>query len=668
MNLGQLLHEVALRRPRQTALVCREQALTYEQLDEAARGVARRLLGDGLAPGALVGIHSMNSIEAVILALACLHADLVALPVNWRLKPAELAYIMEDSGVAAWFSQAELAPQAEAARASMPGAPLIWTELPQALAGGELPEFDVDRIATIMYTSGTTSRPKGVIHTHRTLVEGARLIQGIGLKEGDIPLQMTSLMHASGLHCTTLPTLLTGGRVVMLPAFDAAAALDAIERHRCNFALGLSAMLQFVVEEQERRPRDLSSVRIARAGGDTVPVALQERFEHWFGVPLLEVYGMTEGVPVTCNVEGAARTGSVGRAVPGVAVRVLDLSGCEVAPGETGELAFRSPSGFTGYWRDERGTAATLVDGWVLSGDLVRCDADGYYWFEGRKKEIIIRGGSNVAPQEVEEALYHHPAVLEVGVIGVPDPIFGEQVVACVSLKEGRMVGKEELRAYARERLADYKVPERIVFLRELPKGVTGKVQRRALKELAGEEAMGQSASRLFLHRAAVGAEPARAERDLHVHAVAPAGGIDRARALHVFGIDRLDVNIAGALDARHVALEADVLGRGRGANDVARAGQAVVVAEVHRLRQGFLSHAGLVRLGRFLGLSATSFHGLLHAGALLGRHFGEQIIRNRRHPTHFAGSGRFPETEPDVKQANVIGVAHEGTKGGKDQ
>ena len=423
-----------------------------------------------------------------------MHAGLASLPVNMRLKAPELAYIMEHSGAAAWYSQPELATQAEAARASVPSAPPIWTTLPEPQPWGELPDLGEDKVATIMYTSGTTSRPKGVTHTHRTLWEGANLMCAIGITEEKVPLQMTSLMHASGLHCTTLPALLFGGTVVMLPAFDPAMALDAIERHRCTFVIGLPAMLQFVVEEQERRPRDLSSVKAAKAGGDTVPVQLQERFQRLFGVPLLEVYGMTEAVPATWNVEGAARTGSIGRPVPGVSMRVLDLAGREVAEGEIGELALQSPGNFIGYWRDERNTAATLVDGWVLSGDMGRRDMDGFYWFEGRKKEIIVRGGSNIAPQEVEEALYRHPAVLEVGVIGVGDAVYGEQVVACVSLRKGQVAGEEELRAFAREWLADYKVPKRIVFLQELPKGITGKVQRRALKELAGEDAMGQSA------------------------------------------------------------------------------------------------------------------------------------------------------------------------------
>ena len=494
MNLGTMLHEMASQHLHETALVCRDRRLSHAQLDAESRGLARRLLAEGLKPGDRVGVHWSNSVEAVKLLLACFHAGLIALPVNVRLKAPEVAYIMGHSGAAAWFSQPELAGWAREARADFPGAPEIRTELPAGIAEGDLPAVDERNPAVVMYTSGTTARPKGVTHTHQSLMAAENLMHAVGLQGGHTVIFMVSVMHASGLICLLLPTLAQRGTAVLLPAFDAAEVLDTIERERCTFVIGLPAMLQFVVEEQMRRPRDVSSTRIGMSGGDTVPVKLQERFQELFGVPLWELYGMTETVPATSNVEGAVRAGSVGRPVAGVRMRVLDLSGRELADGETGEIAIHSPSNFVGYWGDERNTAATLVDGWVLTGDLGRRDQDGYYWFDGRKKEIIIRGGSNIAPQEVEEALYRHPAVLEAGVIGMPHEVFGEVVVACVSLKDGRTACEEELRAFARERIADYKVPERIVFLSELPKGVTGKVQRRALKELAGEAARAQGA------------------------------------------------------------------------------------------------------------------------------------------------------------------------------
>jgi long-chain acyl-CoA synthetase len=192
---------------------------------------------------------------------------------------------------------------------------------------------------------------------------------------------------------------------------------------------------------------------------------------------------MTESVIIAWNRPDGVRNGSIGTAASGVDLRVLDFDGVPVAEGEIGELAVRSPSVFVGYWNDPAATASTLVEGWLMTGDLVRRDRDGYIWFRGRRKEVIIRGGSNVSPQEVEEALYQHPAVMEAGVIGVPDELYGERVVACVSLREGKVASEEELKEFVKDRLADYKVPEWIAFLSELPKGITGKVQRRALKK-----------------------------------------------------------------------------------------------------------------------------------------------------------------------------------------
>ena len=215
-----------------------------------------------------------------------------------------------------------------------------------------------------------------------------------------------------------------------------------------------------------------------------MPVSLQKRVQGLFGVALQEVYGLTEAVPLTLNPKDAIRQGSLGVAMPGVQLRIVDLNDHDVPDGETGEIVVRSPGNCIGYWNDAPATEALLRDGWLHTGDLASRDSDGYYWFKGRKKEIIIRGGSNISPQEVEEALYQHPSVMEVGVVGMPDPILGERVIAFVSLRPTDAPSEKELIEFVRQRLADYKTPERILFIEQLPKGLTGKVQRRALKEM----------------------------------------------------------------------------------------------------------------------------------------------------------------------------------------
>ena len=302
----------------------------------------------------------------------------------------------------------------------------------------------------------------------------------------DVFLIMTSMMHAIGLSCL-LSAICLGRPAVLLPAFDPAATLDAIERFGCTFTLGLAALLQFVAEEQIRRPRDTNSLRAVFAGGDRVPVDLQERFAAACGVPLRECFGMSETYLVCFNPLHATRPGSMGLPCGDVEVRIMDDADRDLPEGTTGEMVVRSPANCIGYWEDPSATRALLRGGWLHTGDLASRDHEGYLWFQARRKEIIVRGGSNVSPQEVEEVLYHHPGVLEAGVTGTPDPMYGERVVAFVSLRKGAALGEKELREHLRIWLADYKVPERILFTPELPKGATGKIHRLSLKSMLAE-------------------------------------------------------------------------------------------------------------------------------------------------------------------------------------
>jgi long-chain acyl-CoA synthetase len=489
MTLGEMLRHSAARNPQKPAVVCGDQIVSYEALNRSTDALALWLLGQGLEIGDRVALHWCNSVEMVNLYFACFKSGLIAVPVNNRLKAPEIAYILQHSKAKLCFSQPGLAPLCEEARGDCPDLRHFYTELPSLgateLGNDALPVVTPDRVAAVLYTSGTTARPKGVMHTHVSLIGATQLMASLGLGGTDTMLAVTQMAHASALMCVVLPGISMGSTVVLLPAFDAAQALDLIERWRCTYGAFLPAMLRFVVEEQARKPRNVSSIRVCISGGDTVPVPLQERFRALFGITVREIYGMTETVPVTCIREGGLRPGSVGPALDAVDTRVIDLAGNIAADGEGGELQVQSPANCVGYWDDPRATADTFDHGWLRTGDLVRRDADGYFWFEGRVKQIIIRGGSNISPQEVEEALYHHPAVLEAGVIGMPDPVHNERVIAFVALRDGHSTGEQELIDFVRSRLADYKTPERIIFLPALPKGLTGKVQGRELKELA---------------------------------------------------------------------------------------------------------------------------------------------------------------------------------------
>jgi long-chain acyl-CoA synthetase len=487
MNLGDLLHSAAVRTPAKTALIFENQNLSYRALDESATLLAQWLLQSGLRRGDRVAIHWSNSFQTVQLFFACFRAGLIAVPVNTRLKAAEIAYILGHSRAVMCFSQPEFEPVAREAAAEC-GSLRLQTKIPQLSETGmpALPDVEADQPALIIYTSGTTARPKGVTHTHRTLICTAEGMASIGVDGSQIVLVLTTMMHASGLYCDLLPAILGGTTAVLAPAFEPGIVLDLIERHRCSFTVGLPTLIHYLVEEQAQRPRDVSSMRLVYGAGDAVPASLQARFQSLFGIPLLESFGMTECIPICrSNAVEGIRSGSIGRPPQGIEVRAADSTGKTVAENATGEMAVRSATNFVGYWENPEATAETLRDGWLYTGDLVRCDADGYFWFMGRKKEIIIRCGSNISPQEVEDALYQHPAVLQAGVIGKPHSVYGEQVVAFVSLRQGQEIDEQQLMEFARQRLADYKTPERILFLPDLPKGPTGKVQRRALKEMA---------------------------------------------------------------------------------------------------------------------------------------------------------------------------------------
>jgi long-chain acyl-CoA synthetase len=484
-----MLRHTAAKWPRKPALICGEQIVSYDALDRSTDALAAWLLGEGLEAGDRVAIHWCNSVEVVKLYFACFKAGLIAVPVNNRMKAQEIAYVLGHSKARLCFSQPALAPLWEEAGVGCPHLQRIYTALPVLeptdAENVALPEVTPDRVTAILYTSGTTARPKGVMHTHVSLIAATEMMSSLGLGETDVLLAATQMMHIAALSCVLLPGISNGGTVVLLPSFDAAQTLDLIERWRSSYIVFLPAMLRFVVEEQGRNPRDVSSVRFCFAGGDGVPITLQERFRALFGAPVRELFGMTESVPVTCIREGSLMPGSMGPALELVETRVVDHEGNAVADGQVGELQIQSPSNCVGYWQDPRATAATFDDGWLRTGDLVRRHANEFFWFEGRAKQMIVRGGSNISPQEVEEALYQQVAVLEAGVIGMPDPVHGEKVIAFVALRNGLSATEQELHEFVRSRIADYKTPERIVFLSVLPKGLTGKVDRRLLRDLA---------------------------------------------------------------------------------------------------------------------------------------------------------------------------------------
>jgi len=485
-TLCDCLRRHAEQKPNQAALYCGDAAISWRTLDETSTRLARWFLDQGLQPGDRVAVCSLNSIELVQVYLGLFKAGLIAVTINTRLKPDEVRYMLDHAQPRMAFCEPSLAPVLERAGAEFP----VFSSLPDlATMTTALPAVGPDDLALIIYTSGTTATPKGVVHTAGSLFHKGVKGAGISRHLGDqIRLCVLPMMHVSGLWFLAM-ALYEGSPMVLLPKFEPAAALDAIERFGCTTAGGLPTMILSLVEEQARTPRQVATLRSVLAGGDVVSPTLQDRFAELFGTELLEIYAMTEVCGMSANIPGASRRGSMGAALEGVDVRVVDLDGRDVAQGEIGEILVRSSALCIGYWNDLQATRAAMGNGWLHTGDLGARDGDGFIWFKGRKKEVIIRAGSNISPQEVEEALYKHPAVLEAGVIGVPDPVTIERVAAFVVLREGHAANADDLCAFARRHIADYKAPEDIHFLKELPKNPVGKVQRRALKEMLAVKA-----------------------------------------------------------------------------------------------------------------------------------------------------------------------------------
>jgi long-chain acyl-CoA synthetase len=480
------------RSPHRVAVAYGEQSWTYSEFDRLTDSIASNLLDEGMEPGDRVAIHLLNGPEVALCQIGCLKAGVIIVPINTRLKGREVDYILRHSGSAMYIGQPELYGDIA------PSCPAIEA-LPRFLTAGAAsrgikpfsnlcatpgrsahpPAPTSDKPAAILYTSGTTAHPKGAVHTHRTLLETASAMRHMRLDEDQTVLIMSSMAHMIGFGMLFLPALIGGATVVITRSLESDSCLDALARWKCTYMLGLPVMFECLLRAQTAAPRNVASGRFFFCGGDSVTPALQASFRPVFGL-ICEAYGLTEVTPAAWNRPDDMRVGSIGKPGDQVEFRLVDAEGIPVKPGNIGEICIKAPHLMVGYWQD-----VGPGDGWFRTGDLARVDADGFYWFSGRKKEIIVRGGSNVSPQEVEAVLSEHPAVAEAAVVGRPHAFLGETVVAHVALRLGAWLDEEELIAFAKERLADYKTPEAVVFHSELPKGATGKLQRRALRETA---------------------------------------------------------------------------------------------------------------------------------------------------------------------------------------
>jgi long-chain acyl-CoA synthetase len=492
-NLANTLSETAERRGDRTAFKLDDFELSYHMLDCAASRIANLLEDKGLEPGDRVGLMLPNVPYFPSIYYGILRAGGVVVPMNVLLKGREVSFYLGDSGAKLLFAWADFAEAAEEG-ASEAGAEVILVKPGEfeQLVGAYSDEYPTveradDDTAVILYTSGTTGKPKGAELSHDNLTRNCGVIESsLGeFSEEDVLLGALPLFHSFGQTCTMNSAVATGACVTMLPRFDPEKALEIIERDRVTVFQGVPTMYNAMLHANRADSTDASTVRLCMSGGAAIPVELIRAFEEKFGCPILEGYGLSETSPVASfNHPGKERkAGSIGTPIAGVEMQVCDDDGNEVPQGEVGEIVIRGHNVMKGYWQRPEATGEAITgDGWFRSGDMAKMDEDGYFFIVDRKKDLIIRGGYNVYPREVEEVLYEHPAIQEAAVVGLPDESLGEEVGAAVVLKKGETLDAADLKAYVKEQVAAYKYPRKVWFVEELPKGPTGKILKREIQ------------------------------------------------------------------------------------------------------------------------------------------------------------------------------------------
>jgi acyl-CoA synthetase (AMP-forming)/AMP-acid ligase II len=496
--------EVSMQRaqswPESTAFVFQEEAWTYHRLAQESERVARGIAASGVRAGDRVVLHMMNRPEMLVAYYACFRLGAIAAPLRTAFKFAELAPMLQRLQPALYIGESSLYPDVAAVDAAiLPREKRVilddadgtygvrsWEGLKQS-AHADLPIPASNEPAVLINTSGSTGQPKFVVHTQDTLAAMTHLLcKHFSFSTDDVIVSPLQLAHSTGCFLS-LSFVQAGAPFIMLQSADPDSVLDSIERHRCTWLLGFPSQYAGLLEAQQAKPRDASSLRLCLTGGDACSVDLQNRVTAVLGAPLYNAWGATE---VFGQLTFGLQPGPVVRITEDAQIRLVDENGSDVAHGEIGELLIRGKNVFVGYWNEPAATAQSLKNGWYHTGDLMRRGAGDELWFVSRKKDIIIRGGTNISPAEVEEALVaSHPAVEAAGAVGKPDPVLGQRVFGFVKLAAG---AKEDVVAEILHnvagRLALYKVPEGLRVIDALPRNALGKVDRRALERMIGED------------------------------------------------------------------------------------------------------------------------------------------------------------------------------------
>jgi acyl-CoA synthetase (AMP-forming)/AMP-acid ligase II len=496
-NLARLLVDSALAGPERIAVRQGDTSLTYAELDEASARCATVLHDRGVRPGDRVALVMPNVATFPVAYYGILRAGAVVVPMNPLLKAREVTFTLQDSGARVAVVHPMFADEVVKGAAGAGTDCLVTDASFAALLEAATPASAVvarsaDDTAVILYTSGTTGTPKGAELTHRNLRSNVTTTVETLLQIGpdDVLFGGLPLFHSFGQTCALNTAIAAGASLTLLPRFEPTQALELLGADGVTVFLGVPTMYTALLLAGIPEASDLSRLRLAVSGGSSLPVEVLHEFEGRFDVTILEGYGLSETSPVaTFNQPDRPRKpGSIGLPIRGVELGLVGDDGAPVGAGEVGEIVIRGENVMKGYWNRPEATAEAIRDGWFHSGDLARVDEEGYYFIVDRKKDMIIRGGYNVYPREIEEVLHEHPAVAEVAVVGVAHPTHGEEVAAVVTLRPGTQATAGELRDFAKERLAAYKYPRLVEFTDALPKGPTGKILKREISVSAAPD------------------------------------------------------------------------------------------------------------------------------------------------------------------------------------
>jgi long-chain acyl-CoA synthetase len=483
-NLASILLDSASSRGDASALKLDDAEVSYSMLDGASAHIAGLLRERGVGPGDRVGIMLPNVPYFAVCYYGVLRAGAVVVPMNVLLKGREVAFYCSDPESKVLFAWHDFAEAAQAG-AEQAGTDCILVKpgefeqlVGEAPAVTEVADRAEDDTAVILYTSGTTGKPKGAELTHANLRRNVEIAAGLfDLGADAVTLGALPLFHSFGQTCGLNATISGGGLLTLIPRFDPVKALEIIQRDKVTVFEGVPTMYAAILNVPNAGDYDTSSLKICVSGGAALPVEVLRGFEEKFNCKVLEGYGLSETSPVASfnHPDRERKPGSIGTPIDGVEMKLADESN------GVGEIAIRGHNVMKGYWGNPDATKEVMREGWFHTGDMAQVDEDGYYFIVDRKKDMIIRGGYNVYPREVEEVLYEHPAVREAAVVGVPHDELGEEVGAAVALKEGAKADADELQAFVKEQVAAYKYPRRIWFVDELPKGPTGKILKREI-------------------------------------------------------------------------------------------------------------------------------------------------------------------------------------------